>query len=182
MFWFFSGRRRHTRCALVTGVRTCALPILSIDSGDRITVQSVSGGPGNLPGDGFHVPPELYRIHEQVERKLPGHILTGPIAVRGAVPGDVLEIRILDVRLRQDWGYTFVRPLSGALPLDFATGEQMIVALDRERNVGRLPWGTELPLRPFFGVIGVAPPPAWGMISTIQPRAHGGNQIGRAHV
>src|SRR3546814_64760 len=51
----------------------------------------------------------------------------------------------------------------------------MIVALDRERNVGRLPWGTELPLRPFFGVIGVAPPPAWGMISTIQPRAHGGN-------
>ncbi|HEY9568417.1 MAG TPA: acetamidase/formamidase family protein [Thalassobaculum sp.] len=150
-------------------------PVLSIDSGDRITVQSVSGGPGNLPGDGFHVPPELYRIHEQVERKLPGHILTGPIAVRGAVPGDVLEIRILDVRLRQDWGYTFVRPLSGALPLDFATGEQMIVALDRERNVGRLPWGTELPLRPFFGVIGVAPPPAWGMISTIQPRAHGGN-------
>src|SRR3546814_15384372 len=91
MFWFFSGRRRHTRCALVTGVRTCALPILSIDSGDRITVQSVSGGPGNLPGDGFHVPPELYRIHEQVERKLPGHILTGPIAVRGAVPGYVLE-------------------------------------------------------------------------------------------
>lgn len=150
-------------------------PVLTIDSGDRITVESVSGGPGNLPGAGFHVPPELYRIHETVQRRLPGHILTGPVAVRGAMPGDVLEIRILDVRLRQDWGYTFVRPLAGALPNDFAEGEQMIVALDRERGVGRLPWGTELPLRPFFGVMGVAPPPAWGMISTIQPRAHGGN-------
>ena len=150
-------------------------PVLTIDSGDRVTVESVSGGPANLPGEGFYVPPELLRIHERVERRLPGHILTGPIAVRGAEPGDVLEIRILEVKLRQDWGYTFVRPLAGALPLDFATGEQMILALDRERNVGRLPWGTELPLRPFFGVIGVAPPPAWGMISTIQPRAHGGN-------
>ena len=109
-------------------------PVLTIDSGDRVTVESVSGGPANLPGEGFHVPPELYAIHERAQRKLPGHILTGPIAVRGAMPGDVLEIRILDIRLRQDWGYTFVRPLAGALPNDFATGEQMIVALDRERQ------------------------------------------------
>jgi acetamidase/formamidase len=150
-------------------------PVLTVDSGDRVTVETVSGGPANLPGAGFHVPPELLRIHEKSERRLPGHILTGPIAVRGAMPGDVLEIRIVDVRLRQDWGYTFIRPLAGALPNDFAEFEQMIVALDRERGVGRLPWGVELPLRPFFGVIGVAPPPAWGNISSIQPRAHGGN-------
>lgn len=150
-------------------------PVMTIDSGDRVTVETVSGGPANLPGEGFHVPPELLRIHEKSQRRLPGHILTGPIAVRGAQPGDVLEIRILDIRLRQDWGYTFIRPLAGALPNDFATGEQMIVKLDRERNVGRLPWGTELALRPFFGVMGVAPPKAWGGISTIQPRAHGGN-------
>jgi acetamidase/formamidase len=150
-------------------------PVLTIESGDRVTVETVSGGPANLPGDGFHVPPELLAIHEKSQRRLPGHILTGPIAVRGAEPGDVLEIRILDVRLRQDWGYTFVRPLAGALPNDFPAFEQMILRLDRERNVGRLPWGTELPLRPFFGVMGVAPPPAWGSISTIQPRAHGGN-------
>ena len=150
-------------------------PVLTIDSGDRVTVETVSGGPANLPGAGFHVPPELLQIHEQCQRRLPGHILTGPIAVRGAAPGDVLEIRILDVRPRQDWGYTFVRPLAGALPNDFPAFEQMIVTLDVERNVGILPWGTELPLRPFFGVMGVAPPPAWGSISTIQPRAHGGN-------
>jgi acetamidase/formamidase len=150
-------------------------PVLTIDSGDRVTVQTVSGGVANLPGEGYHVPPELHRIHQTVERRMPGHILTGPIAVRGAKPGDVLEIRIIDVKLRQDWGYTYVRPLAGALPNDFPAFEQMIVRLDQERNVGILPWGTELPLRPFFGVMGVAPPKEWGMISTIQPRAHGGN-------
>jgi hypothetical protein len=111
-------------------------PILTIDSGDRVTVDTVSGGPASLPGPGYHVPPELLQIHEKSPRRLPGHILTGPIAVRGAMPGDVLEVRILDIQLRQDWGYTFIRPLAGALPNDFATGEQMIVALDRERRVG----------------------------------------------
>ena len=150
-------------------------PVLTIESGDRVTVETVSGGVSNLPGPGFQVPPELHRIHENVERRMPGHILTGPIAVRGAKPGDVLEIRILDVQVRTDWGYTYVRPLAGALPNDFPEFEQMIVRLDKARNVGILPWGTELPLRPFFGVMGVAPPKSWGMISTIQPRAHGGN-------
>ena len=50
---------------------------------------------------------------------VPGHILTGPIAVEGAVPGDVLEVDILDVQLRQDWGYNLIKPLAGTLPDDF---------------------------------------------------------------
>lgn len=150
-------------------------PVIRIASGERITVETVSGGPDNLPGEGYHVPSELLEIHQKSTRRGPGHLLTGPIAVDGAEPGDILEIKILDIQLRQDWGYTFLRPLSGALPDDFAVGEKMIVRLDKARNRGILPWGTELPLRPFFGVMGVAPPPAWGTISTIQPRAHGGN-------
>src|SRR5512140_108433 len=93
----------------------------------------------------------------------------------GAGPGDVLEIRIIDAQLRQDWGYTFVRPLAGALPGEVDAFEQIVTRLDSERNVGLLPWGLEIPLRPFFGVMGVAPPRAWGSISSIQPRAHGGN-------
>ena len=52
----------------------------------------------------FHVPPELADVHARSERMVPGHILTGPIAVEGAAPGDVLEIEILDIKLRQDWG------------------------------------------------------------------------------
>lgn len=150
-------------------------PVLTIASGDRVTVETVSGAPEDLPGDGYHVPPELLDIHARSERRMPGHLLTGPIAVDGAEPGDVLEIRLHDIKLRQDWGYTKVRPLAGALPEDFDEPDRMTVALDAERNVGRLPWGTELPLRPFFGVIGVAPPAGGGAISTIQPRKNGGN-------
>jgi len=153
-----------------------ALPhVLTIASGDRITIDSLSGGPANLPGEGFGVPPELLQVHAKSQRRLPGHILTGPVAVQGAQPGDVLEVRIIDVTLRQDWGYTFVRPLAGALPNEVEAFEQIISRLDREKKVGLLPWGLEIPLRPFFGVMGVAPPPAWGSISSIQPRAHGGN-------
>jgi acetamidase/formamidase len=150
-------------------------PVLTIDSGDRVSVESLSGGPMNLPPAGFTVPPELLRIHRESQRKAPGHILTGPIAVRGAAPGDVLEVRILEMKPRADWGYTVVRPLAGALPDDFEHGEQIWSAIDIERRSARLPWGTELALKPFFGVIGVAPPPGWGVISSIQPRAHGGN-------
>jgi acetamidase/formamidase len=150
-------------------------PVMTIASGDRVTVETVSGAPEDLPGDGYHVPPELFDIHKRSERRMPGHLLTGPIAVEAARPGDVLEIRLLDIKLRQDWGYTKVRPLAGALPEDFDEPDRMTVDLDAERNIGRLPWGTELPLRPFFGVIGVAPPAGWGAISTIQPRKNGGN-------
>src|SRR3546814_12296858 len=74
-----------------------------------------------------------------------------------------------------DWGYNSIRPLAGALPHDFTETTLIHIGIDIERNVGILPWGKELPLKPFFGVMGVAPPPAWGAISTIQPRAHGGN-------
>ena len=153
-----------------------ALPhVLTIASGDRVTIDSLSGGPANLPGEGFDVPPELLQVHAKSQRRLPGHILTGPIEVRGAQPGDVLEVRIIDVQLRQDWGYTFVRPLAGALPDEVDAFEQIISRLDRSRKIGVLPWGLEIALRPFFGVMGVAPPRAWGSISSIQPRAHGGN-------
>jgi acetamidase/formamidase len=153
-----------------------ALPhVLTIESGDRVTIESVSGGPANLPGEGFHVPPELLEVHAKSQRRMPGHILTGPVGVRGAEPGDVLEIRILEVELRQDWGYTYVRPLAGALPNDIDTFEQIHTRLDRATKVGTLPWGLKLPLRPFFGVMGVSPPKTWGAISSIEPRAHGGN-------
>jgi acetamidase/formamidase len=153
-----------------------ALPhVLTIESGDRVTIESLSGGPANLPGDGYDVPPELLEVHAKSQRRMPGHILTGPVAVRGARPGDTLEIRIIDVALRQDWGYTAVRPLAGALPNDIEAGEQIISRLDRATNTALLPWGLRIPLRPFFGVMGVSPPRTWGAISSIQPRAHGGN-------
>jgi acetamidase/formamidase len=151
-------------------------PVLRVQSGDRLTIDTVSGGPDVLPAaDLFYIPPELAEIHARTPRHLPGHILTGPVFVEGAEPGDTLEVRIIDVVLRQDWGYNFIRPLAGTLPDEFDSYRQINIPLDRERMVGHLPWGLELPLHPFFGVMGVAPPLHWGRISTIVPRAHGGN-------
>src|SRR5438045_7952659 len=97
-------------------------PQLTVDSGDTVTISTVSGTLGWLPkaGSGLTVPPALQAIHDKVQAKLGGpHILTGPVAVRGAKVGQVLEVRIKAVELYQDWGFNIVRPLSGALPDDF---------------------------------------------------------------
>lgn len=150
-------------------------PATTIDSGDEITIESVSGGPDMLPGDGFYVPPELLDIHAKGAPAMPGHILTGPVAVTGAEPGDVLQIDILNVQLRQDWGYNMIRPLAGTLPYDFDEPCRTIIPLNADRNEATMPWGLKLDLHPFFGVMGVAPPSGWGRISTIEPRKHGGN-------
>lgn len=151
-------------------------PVLDIASGDDVTIDTVSGSPEVVPDRSrFHIPPELDAIHAGNERMLPGHILTGPIAIANAEPGDVLQVDILDIRLRQDWGWNVIRPLMGTLPEDFPDQSLVNIPLDAERMVGRMPWGLDLPLKPFFGVMGVSPPPAWGRISSLVPRAMGGN-------
>jgi acetamidase/formamidase len=151
-------------------------PVLRVASGDTVVIDAVSGGPDALPPAGFHVPPELLDIHARSARSLPGHILTGPVAVEGAAPGDTLEVRIVKVQLRQDWGYNVIRPLAGTLPGDFDGTHRLVnIPLDAATMTGRMPWGLDLPLHPFFGILGVAPPPHWGRISSIVPRAHGGN-------
>ena len=150
-------------------------PVMQVESGERFTVDTVNGGADVMPPASFDVPPELRDIHARSERFLPGHILTGPVEVVGAMPGDTLEVRIIDMRLRQDWGFNVIRPLSGTLPAEFDAYRLLHIPLDAERNVARLPWGMDLPLHPFFGILGVAPPAHWGRINTIVPRAHGGN-------
>jgi acetamidase/formamidase len=151
-------------------------PALTLASGDEVTIDTISGAPEVLPHDPqFHIPPELKDVHAKNERMVPGHILTGPVAVEGAEPGDVLEVEILEVNLRQNWGYNIIRPLMGTLLDDFHEFRLLNIPLDKERMVGKLPWGLDLPLAPFFGVMGTAPPPAWGRITSIVPRAMGGN-------
>ena len=150
-------------------------PVATIASGEEITIETVSGAPSVLPPEGFEVPAALRAIHAAGPPELPGHILTGPVAVEGAQPGDVLQVDILDVHLMQDWGYNVVRPLVGTLPQDFQETHLTNIPLDATRGMAQMPWGLELPLAPFFGVMAVAPPAQWGRISTIEPRAHGGN-------
>jgi acetamidase/formamidase len=150
-------------------------PRIAIDSGERVTISTVSGGPELMPTAPLVVPPALPAIHAKVARHLGPHILTGPIAVKGAKPGQVLQVDIEAIDVFYDWGYNSVRPLAGALPDDFAENRHIHVVLDRARKTWRLPWGQQVPLAPFFGVMGTAPPPAWGMISTAPPRRNGGN-------
>jgi acetamidase/formamidase len=156
-------------------------PVLEVASGDTVTVDAVSGGPDVLPpealqSDGrFDILPDHLAIHRGLEPKLGAHILTGPIAVEGAEPGDVLAIEILAIDPRQNWGYTRIRPLSGTLPEDFPVRRIWHTAIDRQRGVATVPWGAEIDLAPFFGVMGVAPPPAYGAVTSIVPREFGGN-------
>lgn len=149
-------------------------PVLTIASGDTVTVETISGGPDVMPSAPYEVLPELRAVHARVPRG-PGHILTGPIRIEGAQIGDVLEIKVEAVEPRQDWGWMCIRPLRGTLPEDFPEFHLAHHKIDKAANVTRLPWGMTVPLAPFFGVMGVAPPKAWGRIDTIVPRDHGGN-------
>ncbi len=150
-------------------------PLLTVSSGDTVTISTVSGGPEVMPKAPLIVPEALSAVHATQRPKLPGHICTGPVEVRGAKAGQVLEVRIKDIELHYDWGFTYVAPQKGALPDDFDEMHLMHIPLDRERMTGRMPWGLELPLKPFFGVMAVAPPASWGSLSTLPPRRNGGN-------
>ncbi len=153
-------------------------PILTIASGDEITLESISGGPEHLPAasKNLAILPEHAGIHAKVARSGIGpHIMTGPVAVTGAKPGHVLQIDILSVEPRQEWGYALIHPLGGALAGDFPEPRMHHIPIDLKGRKAKLPWGGEIMLKPFFGNIGVAPPASWGRITSMIPRRHGGN-------
>jgi acetamidase/formamidase len=150
-------------------------PVLRINSGDRVTLHSISGGPEDLPTDHSIVVPEQLEIHARCERGPGPHFLTGPIWVNDAEPGDTLEVRILDIQLRDEWGWNLIEPLLGTLPEDFPNRRHLVLPIDRTARSATLPWGIDIPLEPFFGNFGVAPPPNYGRITSTIPREHGGN-------
>src|SRR3954451_2713720 len=131
-------------------------PILTVESGDTVVLQCVSGSRDVMPppGSGMKVPEALAAIQEKVPQLGP-HMLTGPVGVRGAEPGDMLEVRIEAIEFGADWGYCGHRPLFGTLPEDFPDRFLSHIPVDRAANTCTLPWGTVLPLQPFFGVMGV---------------------------
>jgi acetamidase/formamidase len=149
-------------------------PRLTVDSGDTVTVVTVSGGAVEV-GDIARMGPAHREIVEKVKPLLGPHILTGPVAVRGAEPGDTLEVRIRAIELSVDWGWNIIRPLRGTLPEDFPNFRQEFIPIDRKAMTAKLRWGPTLPLRPFFGILAVAPRPEYGMISSVEPREFGGN-------
>ena len=151
-------------------------PVLRIASGDTVTLHSYSaGGKESLPPDGAGIPDVYKRALDTLPRGAGPHFITGPIYVEGARPGNVLQVDILDVTVNQDWGFVAILPLLGTLPDEFTDYETIHPVVDHSREVCVMPWGTEIPLDPFFGIISTAPPPAWGRCGSPVPRAFGGN-------
>lgn len=155
-------------------------PVLRIKSGDTVEVQTlITSSPTRLEGAGVapdQVEQSLRDIFKEVANKGPGgHILTGPIYIEGAEPGDVLEVRIKAIKLAIPYAYNAFAPGRGFLPEDFPYARMKIIPLDERRMVARFADGIEIPLHPFFGSMGVAPPDVSGRISSAPPWIHAGN-------
>src|ERR1700678_3585680 len=157
-----------------------APPVLHIDSGDIIDVDTLlTNTPTGLAKAGVpddKIQASLKAIVSEVngERRGPGgHILTGPVYVEGAEPGDVLEVKILSIELPIDYGYN---GCSGYLPENCETGVPVkIIPLDRKKMTAEFLPGIVIPLKPFYGSIGIAPDPAMGRLSSNPPGRHAGN-------
>ena len=155
-----------------------ATPVLKIKSGDTVQIQTLlTNEPEPLEAAG--VPPDqieqsLRDIVAQVKDKGPGgHILTGPVYIDGAEPGDVLEVRIQSIRLAIPYAYNAFGPRSGIFPNEFPYPKTKIIPLDANRMVAHFGDAIDIPLRPFFGSMGVAPPS--GRIHSSPPWIHAGN-------
>ncbi|HEX3927418.1 MAG TPA: acetamidase/formamidase family protein [Gemmatimonadales bacterium] len=159
-----------------------ATPALRIRSGDRVTVHGmITNTPQGLMRagvDSARIQQSLRDIVRDVTgaRRGPGgHILTGPIYVEGADSGDVLEVRFLSLHPDIDYAYNSFSTRSGFIPEDFTTGKTRIIPLDTIRNVAHFADGIDIPLRPFFGSVGVAPPAAMGRVNSAPPGIYAGN-------
>src|SRR5213596_446459 len=155
-----------------------ATPVLRIASGDTVEVETlITNRPDRLEAAGVapaDVQQSLRDIVTQVADKGPGgHILTGPVYIEGADSGDVLEVRILQIDLAIPYGYN---GCSGFLPSNCdSTHTTRIIPLDRDRMVAHFAPDLAIPLRPFFGSMGVAPPADSGRVSSNPPGIHAGN-------
>lgn len=157
-----------------------APPVLHIHSGDTVQFDTlITSSPKRLEEAGVapaDVQQSLRDVYKEVTNKGPGgHILTGPVYVEGAEPGDTLEIRIQKIELAIPYAYNGFSPGRGFLPEDFPYPRMKIIPLDRDRMIAKFAPGIEIPLHPFFGSMGVAPPETSGRISSAPPWIHGGN-------
>jgi len=155
-------------------------PVLTVQPGDTVVIETFNGGERAFPpeGSGMHLA-EAQRtiVATPSPEGRPGHLLTGPVAIAGAEPGDVLEVRIERVELGADWGFNALSPLAATLAGDFDVSRRALthIPVDRATGTAQFLHGIELKLAPFFGVMGVAPPADFGEITSIEPRLHGGN-------
>lgn len=160
-----------------------AKPVLRIPSGDIIDVDTLltnwperlarAGVPGDKIERSLEAITEAYPATDHEHRGPGGHILTGPVYVEGAEPGDALEVKILSIDFNIDYGYN---GCSGFVPANCdAGGITHIIPIDARAMTAEFLPGIVIPLHPFFGSMGVAPAPELGRVSSVPPGRHAGN-------
>jgi acetamidase/formamidase len=174
---------------IVWGYITADVPAaLTIKSGQTVKIDTVShqgllgkedpatffAGAG-IPKD--QVLQDAIDIYKTVPRTkgMSVHVLTGPIYVEGAAPGDMLEVRIHNFELRVPYGVNNSGPTSGVLPGLLSGPAVKIIKLDTKRNVALFSDNIEVPLAPFLGIMAVAPSRDVLLVSSRPPWRWGGN-------
>ncbi|HEX6767720.1 MAG TPA: acetamidase/formamidase family protein [Candidatus Binatia bacterium] len=163
-------------------------PALTIKSGQVVEVEALShqGLTTNKDPEKFfagygiagnEVLIDAKNIYAEVKRPKGAsvHILTGPIYVEGAEPGDTLEIRVHDIKFRVPYGVNNTGPGKGVLPKLLKEAAAKLIRIDLERRVALFSDDIQIPLNPFMGIMAVSPPTSLGMVSSTPPGAWGGN-------
>ncbi len=156
--------------------------VLRIHSGDTVVFHTLlTNSPARLAEAGVaadQIEQSLRDVYDQVpatERGPGGHVLTGPVYIEGAEPGDTLEIHVRKIELAIPYAYNGFRYGAGILTDDFPYSRIKIIPLDAKRMLGHFAPGVDIPLHPFFGSMGVAPPPGFGRYDSTPPTVIGGN-------
>ncbi|HET7005500.1 MAG TPA: acetamidase/formamidase family protein [Candidatus Binatia bacterium] len=163
-------------------------PALTIKSGQIVEIEALShqGLTTNKDPEKFfagygimgnEVLADAKSIYSEVKRPKGAsvHILTGPIYVEGAEPGDTLEIRVHDIKFRVPYGVNNTGPGKGVLPKLLNDATAKLIRIDLERRVALFSDDIHIPLNPFMGIMAVSPPTSLGMVSSTPPGAWGGN-------
>ena len=162
-----------------------AKPALTVKSGDTVKIRTLSTcGPrqrlealGIAPADIPTYVDDIYKNYPAAEKGPGGHILTGPIFVESAEPGDVLEVRIQSIKMNLPYAYNTFGQRPASSPKTFRTAKPKSspsTAKECSAHFSDNP-PIDIPLHPFFGSMGVAPPPEMGRISSAPPGIHAGN-------
>ncbi|MGH7816510.1 MAG: acetamidase/formamidase family protein, partial [Candidatus Binatia bacterium] len=163
-------------------------PALTIKSGQVVEIEALSHQGLTTNQDpvkffsGYGIPSQevladAKNVYSEVKRPKGAsvHILTGPIYVDGAEPGDMLEVRVLDIKFRVPYGVNNTGPGKGVLPRLLKEATAKLIRLDLERRVALFSDEIEIPLNPFMGIMAVSPPTSLGLVSSTPPGRWGGN-------
>lgn len=153
-------------------------PVLKVKSGDFVKVHTLlTSNPRRLEAAGVSpemVEEELRQVENVTDRGPGGHVLNGPIYIENAEPGDVLEVKIKSIDFAITYGYNAIGQ-NGFLSDEIFERKMRIVPLDTVNKIGHFSEGIEIPLKPFFGSMGVAPPEKAGRWNSAPPWVHAGN-------